>query len=75
MGGRGTGQNNSKLIEECGSPECALFEFRFGRNPFTKKRELSEKHKLALQTGRKVKISSFPLSMGREFRQKTGDPI
>jgi hypothetical protein len=75
MGGRGIGQNTSKLIEECGSPECALFEFRFGKNPYTKKRELSEEHKLALQTGRDAKISSFPLSLGKKTGQKLGDLI
>ena len=54
MGGRGTGQNYSKLIEGCGSPECALFEFRFGKNPYHKqnltdeqRKERSDRFKLA----------------------------
>ncbi|MBT3509308.1 MAG: hypothetical protein HN472_07165 [Nitrospina sp.] len=34
MGGRGTGQNYSKLIAECSSPDCSLYDFRFGKNPF-----------------------------------------
>ena len=33
MGGRGTEQSYSKLIEECPSLDCALYEFRFGKNP------------------------------------------
>jgi hypothetical protein len=37
MGGRGTGQNYSKLIEECCSPDCSVFEFRFGKNPYHNK--------------------------------------
>ena len=34
MGGRGTGQNSSKLIAERSSPDCSLYDFRFGKNPF-----------------------------------------
>ena len=34
MGGRGVGQNCSKLISECPSVDCALHDFRFGKNPF-----------------------------------------
>jgi hypothetical protein len=36
MGGRGTGQNFTKLIFECPSPDCAVYEFRLGKNPFRK---------------------------------------
>jgi len=36
MGGRGTGQNVSKLISECASPRCPVYEFRFGSNPHHK---------------------------------------
>ena len=36
MGGRSTGQNVSKLISECPSPHCPLYEFRFGKNPYHK---------------------------------------
>ena len=36
MGGRGTGQNVSKLISECTSPHCPVYEFRFGNNPYHK---------------------------------------
>ncbi len=34
MGGRGNGQNCSQLIKECPAPDCALYEFRFGKNPY-----------------------------------------
>ncbi len=34
MGGRDKGQNPRKLISECPAPYCALFEFRFGKNPY-----------------------------------------
>ena len=34
MGGRGSGQNYTKLIEECVSTNCPLYGFRFGKNPY-----------------------------------------
>jgi hypothetical protein len=49
MGGRGTGQNYSKLIEECGSPDCSIFEFRFGKNPYHA-RQLSDEQKKDIVT-------------------------
>ena len=33
MGGRES-EGHVKRISECGSPDCALFEFRFGKNPY-----------------------------------------
>ena len=36
MGGRGTGQNVSKLISECPAPHCPFYVFRFGKNPYHK---------------------------------------
>ena len=33
MGGRGS-EGNAKRIAECASPDCALFEYRFGKNPY-----------------------------------------
>ena len=33
MGGRGN-KCYAKQISECGSPGCALFEFRLGKNPY-----------------------------------------
>ena len=38
MGGRGSGQNYSKLIAGCTSINCPVHEFRFGKNPYLKKR-------------------------------------
>ena len=37
MGGRGCGNNYSTLITECASSSCALYEFRFGKNPYNRK--------------------------------------
>lgn len=34
MGGRGASQNYRKLIIECAALPCALYEFRFGKNPY-----------------------------------------
>ena len=63
MGGRGSGQNYSKLIRECGSPNCALHEFRFGTNPYKKTKTLTREHKQALHNGRKNKTSASTLSV------------
>ena len=42
-----------KYIENCGSPECAVFDFRFGKNPYhtqnltvEQRQERSERAKL-----------------------------
>jgi len=51
MRGRGSGQNYSKLIEECGSPCCPAFAFRFGTNPHKKTKTLTREHKQALLKG------------------------
>ena len=59
MGGRGAGQNYSKMIEDCSSLHCGLYNFRFGKNPFVKRPELSEERKLALQAGRNKKNGPF----------------
>jgi formate-dependent nitrite reductase cytochrome c552 subunit len=40
----GHAQNHHKLIEECASPDCAIYEFRFGKNPYHT-RQLSEEQK------------------------------
>ena len=63
MGGRGSGQNYSKLIRECGSPDCALHKHRFGTNPNKKPRTLTPEHKQALHNGRKNKTSASTLSV------------
>jgi len=46
MGGRGTGQNYRKLIIECAALPCALYEFRFGKNPYL--RPFSDKRRKEL---------------------------
>ena len=63
MGGRRSHQNYSKLIAECGSPNCALHEFRFGTNPYKKTQTLTKEHKQALLNGRKNKTSASSLSV------------
>ena len=63
MGGRGSGQNYPKLIAECGSPNCALHEFRFGTNPYKKTQTLTKEHKQALLDGRKNNTSASSLSV------------
>ena len=63
MGGRGSGQNYSKLIAECGSPCCPAFAFRFGTNPHKKTKTLTREHKQALLNGRKNKTSASSLSV------------
>ena len=71
MGGRGAGQNYSKLIEECGSPDCPTYEFRFGLNPYHKqnlnaeqRNERAERFKKSLshdkRTGEVAKIPIIP---------------
>jgi len=40
----------AKLVDECTTEECALWEFREGINPYRKTRKLSDEHKLALQS-------------------------
>ncbi len=69
MGGRGKGQNTSKLIEECASPDCALFEFRFGRNPYhtqnltdVQRKERAERFKTSLSHDKRTEnVAKFPL--------------
>ena len=60
MGGRGSGQNYSKLIEECGSPYCPAFAFRFGKNPYKKTKTLTREHKQALLNDEKTKLVLQP---------------
>jgi hypothetical protein len=47
MGGRGTGQNVSKLISECSSPSCPTYEFRFGKSPY-RKPKYSDKQRMEM---------------------------
>ena len=45
MGSRGSGQNYTKLIEECVSTNCPLYDFRFGNNPHHKQKLTKEQRK------------------------------
>ena len=64
MGGR-ENEGYLKYIENCGSPECAVFDFRFGNNPYhiqnltvKQRQERSQRFKLvALYKKRSEKIS------------------
>lgn len=40
---------NSEEVKKCPSENCPLFPFRFGTNPFNKKREYSEEYKAVLR--------------------------
>ena len=46
MGGRDS-TGYKELIETCRSPECALFLFRFGTNPYRSKMNLSDEERKA----------------------------
>jgi len=45
MGGRGNGQNISLLIKECSAQDCALYDFRFGKNPYHTQNLTNEQRK------------------------------
>jgi hypothetical protein len=44
MGGRGN-EGYMKQISDCGSPDCAVFEFRFGKNPYHNQHLTAEQRK------------------------------
>ena len=47
---------SSKEVELCVMPHCALYPFRFGRNPFRAEREATEKQQAAWKAnGEKLK--------------------
>ena len=49
MGGRES-EGHVKRISECGSPDCALYDFRFGKNPFnTKNLTVEERERRAVR--------------------------
>ena len=64
VGGR-ENEGHLKFIENCSSPECAVFDFRFGNNPYhiqnltvKQRQERSQRFKLvALYKKRSEKIS------------------
>ena len=64
MGGR-ENEGYLKFIENCSSPECALFEFRFGNNPYhiqnltvEQRQERSERAKLVAPYKKRSKKAS-----------------
>jgi hypothetical protein len=68
MGGRDS-EGHLKRITECGSPNCALFEFRFGNNPYhtqkltdEQRKERGDRMKLARSHDKRMgKVSEFEL--------------
>ena len=64
MGGR-ENEGYLKYIENCGSPECAVFDFRFGNNPYhiqnltvKQRQERSERVKLVAAYKKRSKKTS-----------------
>ena len=45
MGGRDN-EDYLKQIKDCGSPDCSLYDFRFGKNPFHTKQLTDEQRKV-----------------------------
>jgi len=62
MGGRGTGQNYTKLIKECTVQVCALHDFRFGTNPHHTLNLSDEERKRRAGVARKLFSKSGTLS-------------
>ena len=40
---------SSMMVKGCSAPDCALYPFRLGKNPYRKPRELSEEERQALR--------------------------
>ena len=40
---------NAAEVERCPCGDCSLFPFRFGKNPYNKKREYTEEYKAVLR--------------------------
>lgn len=38
-----------RQVANCSSPKCPLYPFRFGKNPYTNRRELTDDEKNALR--------------------------
>jgi hypothetical protein len=68
MGGQES-EGHLKRIAEFGSPDCALFEFRFGKNPYhtqnltdVQRKERAERFKTALSHDKRTEnVAKFPL--------------
>ena len=65
MGGRGSGQNYTRLIEEGVSTNCTVYDFRFGKNPYhiqsltvEQRQERSERVKLVAPYKKRSKKTS-----------------
>ena len=41
--------DNAAEVERCPCVKCSLYPFRFGKNPYNKKREYSEEYKSTLR--------------------------
>lgn len=53
--------NQITEIDNCPVKQCALYPFRFGKNPYREKRELSEEQKKA--AGERLKNARFAKSI------------
>jgi hypothetical protein len=51
MGGRLKGHNHKKLVSECPSPDCSLFDFRFSKNPHHRQNLSQEQRKSLADRG------------------------
>ena len=56
MGGRES-EGHVKRISECGSPDCALYDFRFGKNPYHKQ-NLTDEQRQGISERFKLSASS-----------------
>jgi hypothetical protein len=45
IGGRDNNPSHTKLIADCPSPDCSLFAFRFGKNPYHRRNLTNEQRK------------------------------
>jgi hypothetical protein len=45
MGGRLKGHNHKKLVSECPAPDCSLYDFRYGKNPYHRQNLSQEQRK------------------------------
>ncbi|MBT3923877.1 MAG: hypothetical protein HOF21_15015 [Nitrospina sp.] len=53
MGGRGN-KGYAKLVADCVSPDCDLFEYRFGKNPYHTQNLTDEQRK---ERGDRIKLA------------------
>lgn len=42
--------DSSAEVKTCSAPRCPLYAFRFGKNPYRKKREMTEEQREAAKT-------------------------